>query len=103
MSQFADGGVIASKPYVSSGAYINRMSDYCKGCSYSVSAKTGKKACPFNLLYWHFLDRHRERFQGNMRMKNMYATWDRMDADRREAVLRDAGNWLQRLDAGETV
>ena len=103
MSQFADGGVIASKPYVSSGAYINRMSDYCKGCSYSVSAKAGKKACPFNLLYWHFLDRHRERFQGNARMRNMYATWDRMDADRREAVLRDAGNWLRRMEAGETV
>ncbi|MEQ3630556.1 MAG: cryptochrome/photolyase family protein, partial [Sulfitobacter sp.] len=54
-------------------------------------------------LYWHFLDRHRERFQGNARMRNMYATWDRMDADRREAVLRDAGNWLRRLEAGETV
>ncbi|MBT8428183.1 MAG: cryptochrome/photolyase family protein, partial [Erythrobacter sp.] len=51
MSQFADGGIIASKPYVSSGAYINRMSDYCQNCSYSVSAKTGEKACPFNLLY----------------------------------------------------
>ncbi|MEX3313659.1 cryptochrome/photolyase family protein [Sulfitobacter sp. PS-8MA] len=103
MSQFADGGVIASKPYVSSGAYINRMSDYCKSCTYSVSAKTGKKACPFNLLYWHFLDRHRDRFQGNMRMKNSYATWDRMEADRRETVLREAEAWLKRLDAGETV
>ena len=95
--------MVASKPYVSSGAYINRMSDYCKGCSYSVSTKAGPKACPFNLLYWHFLDRHRERFQGNMRMKNIYATWDRMDTDRRAAVLRDADRWLQRLDAGETV
>ncbi|WP_300036999.1 cryptochrome/photolyase family protein [uncultured Roseobacter sp.] len=103
MSQFADGGVIASKPYVSSGAYINRMSDYCKHCSYSVSKKTGAGACPFNLLYWHFLDRHRDRFEGNPRMGNMYRTWDRMDAERRETVLREADDFLKRLEAGETV
>ncbi|MBB4175206.1 cryptochrome/photolyase family protein [Sulfitobacter noctilucicola] len=103
MSQFADGGVIASKPYVSSGAYINRMSDYCKGCAYKVSIKTGEDACPFNLLYWHFLDRHRDRFSNNARMGNMYRTWDRMDEDRRETVLKDAAHWLARLDKGDTV
>jgi deoxyribodipyrimidine photolyase-related protein len=103
MSQFADGGVIASKPYVSSGAYINRMSDYCRNCSYSVSAKTGDKACPFNLLYWDFLMRHRDRFVQNPRMAQMYRTWDRMDEDRREAVLRDAGRWIARMERGETV
>lgn len=103
MSQFADGGIIASKPYVSSGAYINRMSDYCKGCAYKVSVKTGEEACPFNLLYWHFLDRHRERFSNNARMGNMYRTWDRMDADRRETVLADAEAFLGKLDAGERV
>ena len=103
MSQFSDGGVIASKPYVSSGAYINRMSDYCKGCAYKVSVKTGEDACPFNLLYWHFLDRHRERFSGNARMGNMYRTWDRMDAERRKTVLADAQKWLGRLEAGDLV
>ncbi|MGB5863922.1 MAG: cryptochrome/photolyase family protein [Sulfitobacter sp.] len=103
MSQFADGGVIASKPYVSSGAYINRMSDYCKGCAYKVSVKTGEGACPFNTLYWHFLDRHRDRFSNNARMGNMYRTWDRMDADRRETVLADAEAVLAKLDAGELV
>ena len=103
MSQFADGGIIASKPYVSSGAYINRMSDYCKTCEYSVSKKTGEGACPFNLLYWHFLDRHRDRFEGNPRMAQMYRTWDRMDADRRKTVLKDAEDWLKRLDAGDVV
>ena len=103
MSQFADGGVIASKPYVSSGAYINRMSDYCKGCHYTVSRKTGEGACPFNLLYWHFLDRHRDRFEGNPRMGNMYRTWDRMDAEKRETVLKEGGEILKRLDAGEVV
>ncbi|MCX8224908.1 MAG: cryptochrome/photolyase family protein [Sulfitobacter sp.] len=103
MSQFADGGVIASKPYVSSGAYINRMSDHCKTCHYSVSAKTGEKACPFNLLYWHFLDRHRDRFSGNARMGNMYRTWDRMDDKKRETVLTEGDALLKRLDAGEVI
>jgi deoxyribodipyrimidine photolyase-related protein len=103
MSQFADGGVIASKPYVSSGAYINRMSDYCKGCAYKVSQKTGEGACPFNTLYWHFLDRHRERFSSNPRMGNMYRTWDRMDEDKRTTVLQDAEDVLKKLDAGEVV
>ncbi len=103
MSQFADGGVVASKPYVSSGAYINRMSDYCGTCSYSVSKKVGPKACPFNLLYWHFLMRHRDRFAGNPRMAQMYRTWDRMDEERRAQVLADADRWLARLDAGEIV
>ncbi|WP_353628177.1 cryptochrome/photolyase family protein [Sulfitobacter sp. TCYB15] len=103
MSQFADGGVIASKPYVSSGAYINRMSDHCKSCHYSVSAKTGDTACPFNLLYWHFLDRHRDRFSNNPRMGNMYRTWDRMDADKRKTVLAEGDALLARLDAGEVI
>lgn len=103
MSQFADGGVIASKPYVSSGSYINRMSNYCKGCAYSVNKKTGEGACPFNLLYWHFLDRHRDRFENNSRMGNMYRTWDRMDKEKRETVLAEAEDWLLRLDVGDIV
>ena len=100
MSQFADGGIVASKPYVSSGAYIDRMSDHCKGCTYRVKHKTGPLACPFNLLYWHFLDRHRARFATNPRMANMYRTWDRMAEDRRNAVLAGAEALLRRLDAG---
>jgi deoxyribodipyrimidine photolyase-related protein len=103
MSQFADGGVVGSKPYVSSGAYIDRMSDYCRGCGYDVDRKTGQGACPFNLLYWQFLDRHRARFEANPRMAQMYRTWDRMDEDRRRTVIAEAGAFLSRLDAGETV
>ena len=61
MTLFADGGVLGSKPYAASGNYINRMSDYCKSCAYQVKLKTGKDACPFNALYWHFLDRNRGR------------------------------------------
>jgi deoxyribodipyrimidine photolyase-related protein len=103
MALWADGGVVGSKPYAASGAYIDRMSDYCGACAYRVQDKTGPGACPLNLLYWHFLTRHRDRFTGNPRMAQMYRTWDRMDAARRTAVLRDADAWLARLDAGEPV
>ncbi|WP_377511728.1 cryptochrome/photolyase family protein [Octadecabacter sp. R77987] len=103
MSQFADGGIVASKPYISSGNYINKMSDYCKDCAYKIKDKTGEDACPFNLLYWHFLDRHRVRFRGNPRMANMYRTWDRMDGEKRETVQADARRFLEKLDAGEAV
>ena len=103
MSQFADGGVVGSKPYVSSGAYIDRMSDYCGDCAYSVKEKTGDNACPFNLLYWHFLIRHRDRFKSNPRMGQMYHTWDKMEAGHRENVLRGANRFLERLVAEEVV
>ncbi|MEM1079748.1 MAG: cryptochrome/photolyase family protein [Pseudomonadota bacterium] len=103
MSQFADGGVLGSKPYVSSGAYIDRMSNYCKSCAYKVKQKTGEGACPFNLLYWQFLIRHRGRFEGNPRMAQMYRTFDRMDETRRETVLFEAEGVLARLDRGERI
>ncbi|RXV60736.1 cryptochrome/photolyase family protein [Roseovarius sp. A46] len=103
MSQFADGGIVASKPYVSSGNYIAKMSDYCASCAYSVKAKTGDLACPFNLLYWDFLVRHRDRFGRNPRMGPIYRTWDRMDAERHHAVRDGAAAVLARLDAGDEV
>lgn len=103
MSQFADGGVVGSKPYAASGAYIDRMSDYCGDCRYRVKDKTGPQACPFNLLYWNFLIRHRDRFEGNPRMAQMYRTWDKMDADRRATTLTEAAGFLARLDQGERV
>ena len=103
MSQFADGGIVGSKPYVSSGNYISKMSDYCRHCAYKVTAKTGKDACPFNLLYWDFLVRHRERFQKNPRISRIYGTWDRMDADKRKTIRAEAADFLTRMDAGETV
>jgi len=103
MSQFADGGLVASKPYVSSGAYISRMSDYCRGCHYSATKKTGETACPFNLLYWYFLNRHRSRFEGNPRMAQIYRTWERMDAKRRDTVLSDAEKFLDRMHRGAAI
>jgi deoxyribodipyrimidine photolyase-related protein len=103
MSQFADGGIVASKPYVSSANYIVRMSDYCGRCHYSPSRKTGEGACPFNLLYWAFLDRHRARFERNTRMSRIYSNWDRMDEEKRRTILAEAEAFLDRMSAGEVV
>jgi len=93
MSQFADGGLIASKPYTASGAYINRMSDYCSGCQYSVKEKVGESACPFNSLYWHFMHRHRDRFGKNARIGMVYRNLDKMDETLREETLL-RGDWV---------
>jgi deoxyribodipyrimidine photolyase-related protein len=98
MSQFADGGVIASKPYASGGAYINRMSDYCKRCRYDVKQKTGPDACPFNALYWNFLDRHQARFRSNSRMRNTYVTWDRFSDQTRADYRASAAAFLDTLE-----
>lgn len=103
MSQFADGGIVASKPYVSSANYIAKMSDYCGDCVYSAKTKTGEGACPFNLLYWAFLDRHRDKFRGNPRMSQMYATWDRMAEDKRNTILSEAETFLNRMAQGARV
>ena len=97
MSQFADAGLIASKPYLSGGNYINRMSDYCGNCQYDVKKRYGPTACPFNYLYWNFLDQQRSRLANNARLANAYRTWDRMTDDRRSAVTRDAQAFLDKL------
>ena len=98
MSQFADGGLLASKPYAASGAYIDRMSNYCGSCHYKVKEKTGPRACPLNALYWHFLTRHRERLQSNPRMAQMYRTYDRMAETQRAALHTQAEGFLARLE-----
>lgn len=79
MSQFADGGKIATKPYVSSGSYINKMSNYCNGCHYNHKKKTEDDACPFNSLYWNFLHEKREQLGHNYRMRMMYSLLDKME------------------------
>ena len=98
MSQIADGGLIASKPYAASGNYLNKMSDYCGACPYRVKEKTGPHACPLNSLYWHFLDRHETTFGSNPRMAYPYASWRRMAPSQREAILSHAAHLLATLD-----
>ena len=95
MALFADGGKLASKPYASGGSYINKMSNYCKGCSYSVTVKNGPKACPFNYLYWDFLDRNRTKLRTNPRVGMMYRVYDRMDADKQQAIRSDAEQFFK--------
>ena len=90
MATFADGGIVGSKPYAASGAYINRMSDYCSSCRYDVKAKSGDGACPFNRLYWGFLERNRALLGSNARLTMPYRTLDGFGEDRRRALLADA-------------
>ncbi len=80
MSQYADGGLLATKPYVSSAAYIDRMSDYCKGCHYSMKLREGEKACPYNALYWDFFDRNQAKLSSNFRLGMVYRNLEKMDA-----------------------
>ncbi|HKK38681.1 MAG TPA: cryptochrome/photolyase family protein [Cryomorphaceae bacterium] len=98
MSQFADGGIVGTKPYVSSANYIDKMSDYCKGCHYSKSKKTGEKACPFNSLYWDFYERHRDKLESNRRIGFVYPTLDKMNSKKREELFKQANEYLQNLD-----
>ncbi|MEG3088034.1 cryptochrome/photolyase family protein [Sphingomonas sp. PB4P5] len=99
MSQFADGGLLGSKPYASSGAYINRMSDYCRHCRYDVKQRTGPNACPFNALYWDFLVRNEDKLGRNPRLAMPYRTWAKMDADTQADIRAAAADTLASLDA----
>jgi deoxyribodipyrimidine photolyase-related protein len=90
MALHADGGLLASKPYAASGNYINRMSDFCKGCDYDPKVSVGDRACPFNALYWDFLARHRDRFSGNARMPYVYSNLDKMGAEKQSALRHQA-------------
>ena len=97
MILFADGGLLASKPYAASGAYINRMSDYCKNCSYKVTKKNGPEACPFNYLYWDFFMRHEDTLKGNPRLNHSYNTLGKMDDEKRKAIKDDTERFFKEL------
>jgi len=96
MSQFADGGIMASKPYAATGKYINRMSNYCGGCRYDPGRTDGESSCPYTILYWDFLLRNRERLARNPRMGLQLRNADRLAPAeakrirRRADALRDA-------------
>ncbi len=95
MVLFADGGILASKPYAASGAYINRMSNYCKNCAYKVAEKNGPQACPFNYLYWDFLARNRTELGHNHRLGMIYRSYDKMADDKKQAITHDATQFLE--------
>ncbi|MCB1742675.1 MAG: cryptochrome/photolyase family protein [Gammaproteobacteria bacterium] len=98
MSQYADGGLVGSKPYCASGNYVNRMSDYCAGCRFDPKQATGDRACPLTTLYWDFLSRNRNRLRNNPRMSFQFKNLDRKsDAERRE--IRGAADRLKQSPA----
>ncbi|HSM74095.1 MAG TPA: cryptochrome/photolyase family protein, partial [Desulfobacterales bacterium] len=99
MALYADGGLLGSKPYAASGAYIDRMSDYCAGCAYDPKTKLGPKACPFNYLYWHFLIVNEARLKPNPRMALPYRTLLRMTDERRHQIVQAARGFLDRLES----
>ena len=96
MSQFADGGIVGTKPYVSSANYIKKQGNYCDHCAYDSKEKVGKTACPFNSLYWHFYARNRELLEKNPRIGMMYRTWDKMG--NKQEVLDQAELYLGNIE-----
>ena len=98
MSQYADGGLLATKPYVSSAAYIDRMSDYCKGCHYNKKLREGEKACPFNALYWDFFERNKEKLSSNFRLGMVYRNLEKMDGAAITSLKAQARISLEKLD-----
>jgi deoxyribodipyrimidine photolyase-related protein len=98
MSQFADGGVVGTKPYVSSANYLNKMGDHCKSCHYNYKEKIGSKACPFNALYWDFYIRHEDKFRSNPRVSMAYRHIDKFSNQEKEAIIHQADFWRLHAD-----
>ena len=98
MSQFADGGIVGTKPYVSSASYIDKMSHYCGSCFYNKALKTGEKSCPFNSLYWNFYDKNESKLSKNPRIGMMYNVWRRMKPEDKIALLQQADYYLKNIN-----
>ncbi len=98
MSQFADGGIVATKPYVSSANYMNKMGHYCSSCSYDYKKKVGENACPFNSLYWDFLERNRSKLEKNPRMGMIYRVWDKNSTEKKNQTIEQAAHYLKNLE-----
>lgn len=98
MSQFADGGIVGSKPYLASANYMHKMSNYCSNCHYDHKKKVGEKACPFNSLYWNFYNIHRDKLEKNQRIAMMYRTWDKKQNEEKEELLIQADYYLNHVD-----
>jgi deoxyribodipyrimidine photolyase-related protein len=103
MILFADGGLLGSKPYAASGAYIHKMSNYCKQCHYNVKEKTGPTACPFNYLYWDFLNRNHEQLKNNQRLAMVYKTLEKMDPDKKRVIVENSKTFLEKLSRNESL
>lgn len=98
MTLYGDGGLLGSKPYAASGKYIDRMSNYCQNCIYNPNDSVGDTACPFNSLYWHFIEKNQNQLRNNQRLFYTYATWNKMSPDKKASILKRAHQVL--LDIG---
>lgn len=98
MSQFADGGLMATKPYNSTANYIHKMSDYCQDCFYDRKKKYGDRACPFNSLYWAFYFRHRDKLAANPRIGMMYRVMDRFEKEEFSGILKQAEYYIEHIE-----
>ncbi|MCU0450533.1 MAG: cryptochrome/photolyase family protein [Bernardetiaceae bacterium] len=98
MSQYADGGIVGTKPYVGSANYLHKMGNHCASCYYDKDKKHGDRACPFNSLYWHFYHRHRDKLARNPRIGMAYVTLDKMPASELAKILQQAEHYLAHLD-----
>lgn len=98
MSQFADGGIVGTKPYVSSASYINKMSTYCTNCHYKYDKKIGVNACPFNSLYWNFYHLNENKLNKNPRIGMMYNVWHKMKQEDKNEILKQAEYYLKNID-----
>jgi deoxyribodipyrimidine photolyase-related protein len=97
MSQFADGGLLASKPYVSSASYIHKMSDYCSSCFYDKKLRTGERACPMNSLYWNFFDQHRAQLANNPRIGMAYQHLNKMAPETLQEIKKHAQSTIKNM------
>ena len=98
MILFADGGILGTKPYAASGSYINKMSNYCKNCSYKVSLKNGPNACPFNYLYWNFLIKNKDLLSKNQRMSMIYNVLAKFDKEKLDSIKSDSKKFLENIN-----
>lgn len=98
MSQFADGGIVGTKPYCASANYINKMSNYCQNCHYNKKEKTGDKACPFNALYWNFIHQHKNLLKSNPRMSMVYHIWEKFGSKEQDIILQQASKYLNNIE-----
>jgi deoxyribodipyrimidine photolyase-related protein len=99
MALFSDGGIVGTKPYAASASYVNKMSDYCKGCHYDHKKRKGEKSCPLNSLYWRFMVKHRERLWQNPRVRMIYRSWDNMDEAEQQSILETANHYFRHVNS----
>ena len=99
MSQYADGGWIATKPYVSSANYMKKMGDYCDQCHYNPKTKTDDDSCPFNALYLNFFDSQRDKLLSNFRLGMVYRTYDKMNITVKAGIREKAQSLLDNINA----